>query len=278
MPTPPTSKRATSNCAMMRGANMNFTDLKRNSFRGSVYDFLCVLYDKDINSDFGRKRFEEVDAALAEFGGLNKFCQHRIVHGVRTPTMKVSQLQTLLFCVDGKDITRARNMLLNMEHWDIAREVPEKVESHVPHEERPSNFPKVPIDPKASPAYFKLRLLNPEKIRGVLHTDTATGVTDIYWSVFDFLCITFLKPIATNFGRVKYAQLNKAREGEVERLETRLKIRRTGAETPTMTADQLISLSLMFTQKDCRAGRNSCFILQRVARDYTQCTEVEADD
>ena len=123
-------------------------------------------------------------------------------------------------------------MLLNMEHWDIARDVPEKVESHVPHEERPSNFPKVPIDPKASPAYFKLRLLNLVKIRWVLHTDTATGVTDIYWSVFDFFCITFLKPIASNFGSKKYDQVNKASKGEVERIEARLKIQRTGTETP----------------------------------------------
>ena len=257
---------------------MSFTDLKRTSFRGSVYDFLCVLHDKDIKSDFGRKRFEELDAAFAEFGGLNKFCQHRIVHGVRTPTLRVSEFKALLFWIDGKDVTRARNLLLNMEHWDITHGETGKVESHVPHEERPSNLPKAPIDPKASPAYFKLRLLNPEKIRGVLHTDAATGVTDIYWSVFDFLCITFLKPIATNYGRVKYAQLKKAREGEIERLETRLKIRRTGTETPTMTADQLISLSLMFIQNDCKAGKHSCFILQRVARDYTQCTEVEADD
>jgi hypothetical protein len=257
---------------------MSFTDLKRTWFRGSVYDFLCVLHDKDIKSDFGRKRFEELDAAFADIGWFKQDCQYHIMHGVHTPTMKMSQLQALLFCVNGKDVTRARNLLLNMEHWDITRGQTGKVESHVPHKERPSNLPKAPIDPKASPAYFKLRLLNPEKIRGVLHTDAATGMTDIYWSVFDFLCITFLKPIATNYGRVKYAQLNKAREGEVERLETRLKIRRTGAETPTMTADQLISLSLMFIQNDCKAGKHSCFILQRVARDYTQCTEVEADE
>ena len=246
------------------------------TFEGSVYDFLCEVYGKDFDSNFGRELFEKLESKFPEEGGLKAICKYQNVSGEVVPTMSLRRLERLMFKLDDKDAQTMRDVINAIRREKIV----DTVTREVLHEgANPADAIKkvIPAPTKDQPIYYKMRCFSDELIRGVMHTDK-DGVTDIYWSVFDFFCATFGHPTASSFGRQKYARVNRHRDGGPEELVTRIKIRKTGTETPTMTADQLISLSMMFRHARVEDSRQACLHLSRIAEDYTKCTEVFVDD
>jgi hypothetical protein len=274
MPTKPT-KSATkiSKPFEIRGKGSNCND-----FKASVYDFLCQVYDKDIDSNFGRKLFEKLESKLNEKRGLRALCTYQTINGEEVPTLSLRRLERLMFKLGDKDVKTARGIIRTLTNQKrIVAKTTREVLHDDPKPTADATTKVIPAPTKDQPTYYKMWCYNAEPIRGIMHTSTNDD-TNIYWSVFDFLCATFGHPMSSNFGRQKYARLNKHRAGEVEELATRLKIRKTGTETPTMTADQLIDLSLMFKHVSLDAARLACAHLARVAEDYTQCIEVFVDD
>jgi hypothetical protein len=267
MPTKPTKKPFE-----VRGAFTSTTKL----FEGSVYDFLCEVYGKDYDSDFGRELFDKLESKFPGEGGLKAICKYRTINGEEVPTMPLRWLERLMFKLDDKDVQTMRDVINAIRRKKLV----DTVTREVLHEEaNPAHAIKkvIPAPTKDQPNYYKMWCYNDEPIRGIMHTDK-NGVTDIYWSVFDFFCATFGHPMASSFGRQKYARVNKHRAGGPEELVTRLKIRKTGTETPTMTADQLIDLSMMFRHVSVEASRQACLHLSRIAEDYTKCPEVFVDE
>jgi hypothetical protein len=190
--------------------------------------------------------------------------------------MRVENLERLLFCLEDKTLPVARNLFINMSHTDYT-DTKTKTNAR-PYLYDPPKVVMPPMDPKAQPVYYKLQLIaDQDPIRGVTHTNQ-DGVTDIYWSVFDYFCVMYLHKTTDPFGRKKFEQINKTRNGEAEKLATRLKIRKVGTETRTMTADQLIDLSMMFKHPHLDMARDACKFFERVTNDYTKCAEVSVDE
>ena len=242
------------------------------TFEGNVYDFLCEVYGENIDSDFGRKLFPKIEQKLAAEGGIMAYCKYKDIDGEMIPTMFLPYLKTLLFKLDDKDVKKARITLSNISYARVINPVTKAILHDTPIPEKV--FPPT----KAQPVYYKLQLiLNQDPIRGVTHTNQ-DGVTDIYWGVFDFLCVIHAHKTADAFGRKKFEQINKARTGELETLVTRIKTRKAGKETPTLTADQLIDLSMMYLHPRGLIVCDACTYLERVANDYTQCSEVTVDE
>jgi len=260
-----------------------------HTFRANVYDFLCEVYDKDIHSDFGRKLFAKLEQKFAADGGLRALCKYKDIDGEMIPTMLLRQLKSLMFRLDNKDVKKARITLFNISYARVIIPVTKEIIHDTPIPARVINpltkeiiydtpIPKKVLPPtKDQPVYYKLQLIpDHDPIRGVMHTDK-DGVTDIHWGVFDFLCVMYEHNTTDAFGRKKFEQINKARDGELDTLVTRLKTHKAAKDTPTLTADQLIDLSMMYVHPNLNMGRDACKFFERVAVDYTQCAEVTVD-
>ena len=275
MPTEPTTKRAKThhhdhdNNFVIRGDGK-----RRERFQGSMYDFLAVLYGKDPHGDYGRKLFVSLEDKFADVGGLKSLCKHRMVRGERVPTMSMKYMERMLFCLTHKDVARARTLQLNFKFGNILQGDTQEITDHIPAPPKQQSS----VEPKGQAVnYYKLELYkDDDPVRGVTHTDKS-GATDVHWSVFDFLCVIYNHKTSDTFGRVKYSQIDKSRNGELERLATRIKIRKAGAETPTLTADQLISLMMMFKHPSCELASEACEYMRRLAADHTQCAEMSVD-
>jgi len=245
-----------------------------HAFEGSVYDFLCEVHDENIDSDYGRQLFTKLEQKFAAEGGIIAHCKYQDIDGEMTPTMSLPHLKNLLFKLDDKDVKKARRVLSNITFATIINPVTKEI---LDNTSTPKNV-LPPMDPKAQPVYYKLQLIaDQDPIRGVTHTNE-DGVTDIHWGVFDFLCIMYEHNTTDAFGRKKFEQINKARNGDLETLVTRIKTRKAGKNTPTLTADQLIDLSMMYKHPHALMVREACTYLERVARDYTRCAEVTVDE
>jgi hypothetical protein len=70
MPTKPT-KSTTKTSKPIRCYNIN---RQREGVRASVWDFLCKVYEEDLDSNFGRKLFEKLEPKFADIGGLKALC------------------------------------------------------------------------------------------------------------------------------------------------------------------------------------------------------------
>ena len=270
MPTKPTKSTAKISKAFeIRGKGNN-----QANFRGSVYDFLCKIYNEDIHSDFGRKLFEKLELKFAADGGLRTLCKYQKTHGEIIPTMYLRQLKTLMFRLDDKDVKTARIIMDNINYARLINPTTEKIT----HETPPPTTEKVHPPTKDQPTYYKLQLIpDQDLIRGVTHTNQ-DGVTDIYWGVFDFLCVMYEHKTTDSFGRKKFEQINRARDGELEKLVTRIKTRKAAKETLTLTADQLIDLLMMFKHPYALIVREVCTDLERVTNDYSKCAEVTVNE
>ena len=243
-----------------------------HTFRANVYDFLCEVYDKDIHSDFGRKLFAKLEQKFAADGGLRALCKYKDINGEMIPTMLLRQLKSLMFRLDNKDVKKARITLSNISYARLINPTTKEIIHDAP-------IPKKVLPPaKDQPVYYKLQLIADEDpIRGVTHTNQ-DGVTDIYWGVFDFLCVMYEHKTTDSFGRKKFEQINRARDGELEKLVTRIKTRKAAKETLTLTADQLIDLLMMFKHPYALIVREVCTDLERVTNDYSKCAEVTVNE
>ena len=268
MPTKPTkSTTKTSKPFEIRGRGKN-----SDAFEANVYDFLCEVYDEDIDSDFGRKLFAKLEQKFATDGGLKALCKYKNIDGKMIPTMLLRQLKSLMFRLDNKNVKKARTILSNISYARLINPATKEIIHDTPIPE------KVLPPAKAQPVYYKLQLIpDHDPIRGVTHTNEE-GVTDIYWGVFDFLCVMYEHKTTDAFGRKKFEQINKARDGELDTLVTRLKTHKAAKDTPALTADQLIDLSMMYLHPRGLIVCDACTYLERVANDYTQCSEVTVDE
>jgi hypothetical protein len=170
-----------------------------------VGGFLCSVYNKDTDSDFGHKLLDELETKFTAFKGLKRKCKVVKIQGINTPTMMVKELERLLFCLKDKTLPAASNIssFNNMLCSDSDHYYPITKEQIRPYQYYPPKVVMPPMDPKVQPVYYKLQLIPDQDLICCFWHTNQDGVTDIYWSIFDYFCIMYEHKTTNTFGSTR---------------------------------------------------------------------------
>ena len=211
----------------------------------SVFDFISLFSGKKISSYYGRDMFSALNKRF--HNALADIAVQASIDGETMPCMTVHELKWLLFLIPNEDYrcaTRMYNTFVNMEY------------------DRKVNDMKYRLPPAGKGERFKLFLFrrkhDEEPIRGMLHEG------DLYWSVYDFICVAADKKVDSNYGRVACKRINERYQGKVEERSVRIPINKRGQHTLAMRTFELRRFLFGVEHSDFERAKTAHKVLTRI--------------